>query len=184
MWDTKLNTLTQDDNTQDYNLQSVSISNTLHGTIHTIVTSSNLIVTLVFLVSVLICKPSHVSVKYKLTHNSSVSSLMTPLMSCDPPHLRASSHMVPSPKSLEVNPCNLSYWEHGRADLPLHTRSSSAKSQVWHGCNTFWRWVWRQKARPNSQHKSREYFAENNQDPTWMRINHTLIVSWGSKVRT
>ena len=33
------------------------------------------------------------------------------------------SHGVPSPKSLNVNPCNLSRWDHGSWDLPLHTWS-------------------------------------------------------------
>ena len=42
---------------------------------------------------------------------------------------RAYLHRVPSPKSLEVNPCNLSRWEHGSLDLPLHTRSQNLMSK-------------------------------------------------------
>jgi hypothetical protein len=37
--------------------------------------------------------------------------------------LRADSHRIPSPKSLEVNPCNLNHWEHGSWDFPLHMGS-------------------------------------------------------------
>ena len=33
------------------------------------------------------------------------------------------SHGVPSPKSLEINLCNLSHWEHGSWDLPLYMGS-------------------------------------------------------------
>ena len=35
-----------------------------------------------------------------------------------PVHVRS---QVPSPKSREVNQCNLNRWEHGSWDLPLHT---------------------------------------------------------------
>ena len=52
--------------------------------------------------------------------------------------LRDVSHKVPSLKSLEVNPCNLSHLEHGKSGLPLHMGS-----QVWHKClhgNTVGRW--------------------------------------------
>ena len=69
---------------------------------------------------------------------------------------------VPSPKSVEVNPCNLSRWEQGSWDLPLHKGS-----QVWHGClqgihflevrlgTCAESWV-KQKVRPTSQHESHE----------------------------
>ena len=40
------------------------------------------------------------------------------------------SHRVPSPKSHEVNPCNLNCWEHGSWDLPLHTRSQVLSSRL------------------------------------------------------
>ena len=52
--------------------------------------------------------------------------------------VRTNSHgfQILGPSILEVNPCNLSRWEH--QNLPLHMRD-----QTWHGClhgNTFWRW--------------------------------------------
>ena len=37
--------------------------------------------------------------------------------------LRAGSHGVLSPKSLEVNPCKLICWDYGNLDLPFHMRS-------------------------------------------------------------
>ena len=74
---------------------------------------------------------------------------------------------TPSPKSLEVNPCNLSHLEHGSWDLPLHT-GSQVPSMTW---MPTWQqflevrlgtcvesWV-KQKSRPISQHKSHEYFC-------------------------
>ena len=95
-----------------------------------------------------------------------------------------------SPKSLEVNPCNLSHWEHGSWDLPLHTGS-----QVWHGClhgNIFWRRGLRLVLRivlskmldPTLKPSPTNMFAWNNEDLTLMIVNHMSMVSWGSKVGT
>ena len=100
-----------------------------------------------------------------------------------------------SPKSCEVTPCNLSRWQHGNWDLPLHTGSQVlVPSMTWMPTRQHFlevrlgtcveSWV-KQKARPNSQHKSREcVFASNNQDHNLMMINFILMVSWGSKVGT
>jgi hypothetical protein len=77
-----------------------------------------------------------------------------------------------SSKSLEVNPSNLNHWEHGNWDLPLHIRSWVLRSKydmdaymaTLFGGET-WDWCWeswaKQKARPNSQHNSCEYFCIN-----------------------
>ena len=77
-----------------------------------------------------------------------------------------------------------------------HAGVPSPKSQLWHGClhgNTFRRrgltlvlrssWV-KQKARPNSQHKSLEYSCTKwtKIQLLWSIINHALIVSWSLKV--
>ena len=99
------------------------------------------------------------------------------------------------PKSLEINPCNLSCWEHGSWDLPFHTGSHNLKSQLWHGClhgNTFWRWglghvlrVGLSKKLDLTFHKSFiNIFAWNNQDLPLMIINHVLMVFLGSNVGT
>ena len=47
--------------------------------------------------------------------------------------LRASSHrfQVLSPKSLEVNPCNLNHWEHESSDLPFHTGPKYDMDATW-----------------------------------------------------
>ena len=47
----------------------------------------------------------------------STSEYLTPKL------IRAGFTPVPSPKSLEVDPCNLNRREHGSSNLPLHTRS-------------------------------------------------------------
>jgi hypothetical protein len=72
----------------------------------------------------------------KLTHNEYIGPyfLSHVVLRFSPSDLPG----VLSPKSLEVNVCNLNCWEHGHWHIPLHT-----KSQVWHGClhgNTSWRW--------------------------------------------
>ena len=65
-----------------------------------------------------------------------------------------------------------------------------SKSQLWHGClhgNIFWRWglgtcvvSWvNQKARPTLNSNRANFFAENNQDPTSMKIKHIIVVTWG-----
>ena len=58
---------------------------------------------------------------------------------CD--HIRAMSHMVPSPKSLEINMCNLSRLEHGSCNLPLHMGPmSQVPNMTWmHTWQHFWR---------------------------------------------
>jgi hypothetical protein len=102
---------------------------------------------------------------------------------------------VLSLKSVEVNPCSLNCCEHGSWDLQLHTRFQilSPKFDMdSHIATPFWEvrfgtcvksWI-EQKARPNSQYKSHEYFCIKNKDPTLMIINHISMVSRGSKVGT
>jgi hypothetical protein len=75
---------------------------------------------------------------------------------------------------------------------------SPKSSQVWHGCMPTWpyflevrlatcveSWV-EEKARPNSQHKSREFFLHKLiKIQLWiMNRNHILMVFWVSKVGT
>lgn len=92
--------------------------------------------------------------------NSYFNPMANKCMGLRVPTLKASSHgsQVLNSNSLEVNPCNLNYQEHGSWGLPPHTGS-----QVQHGCllvNIIWKVRLGAlclrvgpKTRPNSQHK-------------------------------
>jgi hypothetical protein len=96
---------------------------------------------------------------------------------------------VVGPKSLEVDPCNLSHWEHGSWDLPLHIGSQGltlkydmdAYIATFFGDEAWdiWWELGRTKPRSNSQHKSLALFLHKVikiQDPTLMNLNHTLVL--------
>ena len=112
----------------------------------------------------------------------------TPLQTC---RLRAMSHgsQVLSPKSLEVNPCNLSRWEFGSWDLLLYTGLKSLVSSM------TWMSTWQHsfggevrlgtcvESWPNSRLKSCEYFcikyAGSNFNDMWSCVSGVLrLKSW------
>ena len=94
---------------------------------------------------------------------------------------------VPSSKSPKVNMCNLNRWEHGGCDFPLHIRSHvlipkygmdayiSTLLEVRLGtCVECWV---EQKARPNSQDKSRKYLCIKYSRSDFNALYHILMVS-------
>ena len=95
-------------------------------------------------------------------------------------------------KSLQVNLCNLSCWEHGSWDLPTHTWSQ-VPSMTWKStwqhflevrlgtCIESWS---SKKPDPTLNTSPVNIFAWNKQDPILMMINHIFMLFGGSKVET
>jgi hypothetical protein len=86
---------------------------------------------------------------------------------------------VLGPKSLEANPCNLTRWEHGDVTWVLSPKYDvgpymTSLLEVRLGICV--KSLVKEKARPNSQHKSQEFLHKNKQDLTLMDKNQDILI--------
>ena len=108
------------------------------------------------------------------------------------PSFKRPSNMVPSLKSLDVNPCNLNCWKTWKLGLPT-SHGAQVRSpkydmdaymatlfggEAWDLC---WQLGWTKSRIQLSTQVIWRILLEKNWDPTSMIIDHILMAPWGSK---